>query len=848
MFYYSKAMKDTLLRAVIFIISFVISLFIISSYLNRGTTDMTVEMEEATLPVVDIVAEGRPINRMFGVKSKMEPNMLRGTLTPLNDDRSLNIHIRKFGNNLREVAYEVRSLDASRLIEDTEILDYKEDKDGMEATLHIKDLIEDGREYILGIRLTNEQGQKIYYYTRIIRSSGLHEREILFFVKDFTERTFDKNAARTLTTYLESDSTGDNSTYRFVNIHSSFDQITYGSLHMDPPEEIMTEILEMDSATAALNNSFILKRGNGKNAVFYDVKEYFRVRYTEKRIYLLNYERTMEQVFDIDSKDSFVSDKIMLGISDPDVHIMENEDGGAVAFVRNGSLYAFRNTDSRAVRIFSFFDKGDDDIRNRHNEHDVKILSVDEAGNVLFMIYGYMNRGRHEGETGVSVYFYNSALNQIEEEVYIPYGRSYQFLQYEIGKFSYSPDGNNLYLYLGGQLLDVHLDRKEISVLAGNVDFDTFVVSRSGRTAAWQAKNDSGIFICDFNSGNIREILGDIGISIRALGFLGEDLVYGSSTGEHSIESRIGVTMDSMEEIYIESSTGELLKTYSKEGIYITSVEVKEDGMTLSRITMDEGVSGNFLSIDPDHIVDNDRGTGDRNAVITVATEELETIVEISLAGHINTASVHVVTPEEVLFEEERDVPLKNQGDSSRMLMVYSRGLIDGIFESEYRAVSLADERGGVVVKSSGKYLWQKGNREQEKTLTDITEPTLALSQDSELTEVLTAILGHEGVAEDTWRLDSLEGSLMDMIETRIDGADALELKGCTLNSVLYYVSIGKPVVAETDGGHIVMIIGYDPQNTVIFDPSKGSIYKMGMNDSTEWFASHGNEFVSYVV
>ncbi|MBR2186779.1 MAG: hypothetical protein IJ857_05535, partial [Lachnospiraceae bacterium] len=144
-------MKDTLLRAVIFITSFVISLFIISSYLNRGTTDMTVEMEEATLPVVEILADGRPINRMFGVKSKMEPNMLRGTLTPLNEDRSLNIHIRKFGNNLREVAYEVRSLDASRLIEDTEILDYREEKEDMEATLHIKDLIEDGREYILGI-------------------------------------------------------------------------------------------------------------------------------------------------------------------------------------------------------------------------------------------------------------------------------------------------------------------------------------------------------------------------------------------------------------------------------------------------------------------------------------------------------------------------------------------------------------------------------------------------------------------------------------------------------------------------------------------------------------------------
>ncbi len=841
-------MKDTLLKTAIFLISFVVSLFIISSYLNRGTTDMTVEMGEATLPVVEVMADGRGINRMFGIKSKMEPNMVRGTLTPLNDDRSLDIHISKYGNKFREVAYEVRSLDASRLIEDTEVLDYIEQDDSIDATLHIKDLIEDGREYILGVRLTGEQGQKIYFYTRIIRSSGLHERELLNFVRDFTESTFDKNRARSLTTYLESDSTGDNSTYRFVNIHSSFDQVTYGNLNLKAPESIMTEILEMDSAMASLKNSFVLSSGNGKNAVFYDVSEYFRVRYTEKRIYLLDYERTMEQVFNIDSGDTFVSDKIMLGISNPDVHMVENEDGGVVAFVQNGSLYAYRNTDSKAVRIFSFFEKGDDDVRNRNNNHGIKILSVDEAGNVLFIIYGYMNRGRHEGETGVSVYYFSSALNQIEEEVYIPYGRSFQFLQYEIGKFSYSPDGNNLYLYLGGQLLDVHLDRNDITVIAGNVNFDTFVVSKSGRTAAWQANNDSGIFICDFNNGNVREILGDPGVSIVALGFLGEDLVYGSSTGEHSIESRIGVTMDAMEEIYIESINGEVLKTYAKEGIYITTVDVKEDGITLSRITMDEGVSGNFLSIEPDHIVDNEPHTNDRNAVITVATEELETIVEISLAGHINASSVHVVTPEEVLFEGERQITLKEEGDSSRMLMVYSRGSIDGIFESEYRAVGLADKRGGVVVKSSGKYLWQKGNRATDRTLRDITEPETANTQDEELKEVLTAILSHEGVAEDEWNLNSLEGSLMDMIEERIEGADALELKGCTLSSVLYYVSIGKPVVAETDGGHIVMIIGYDPQNTVIFDPSKGSIYKKGMNDSTEWFSSHGNEFVSYVV
>jgi len=841
-------MKEIIIKAAIFITSFLISLFIISSIMNRGTTDMTVEMGEASLPVVSVVDGDREINRMYGIRSTVEPNMMRDTLTPLNEGRSLEIYISKYGNRLKEVAYEVRSLDAERLIEDTEILDYIEDEDGISARLNIKDLINDGKEYILAVRLTNEQGQKIYYYTRIIHDTELHEKEILDFVRDFTDRTFDKTAARSLTTYLESDSSGDNSTYQFVNIHSSFDQITYGNLAPEKPETVRTDILEMDDSTASLKNSFLLKRGDGDDAVFYDVSEYFRVRYTEKRIYLLNYERTMEEVFDPGSEDVFISDKIVLGISDPDIVMEENEDGGVVAFVQNGSLYAYRNSDSKVIRVFSFFDKGDDDERNRNSDHGVKILQVDEAGNISFLIYGYMNRGRHEGETGVSAYYFNSALNQIEEEVYIPYKRSYQFLKYEIEKFSYSPDGNKLYLYLGGRLLDIRLDEKKDSIMAGNIYFDSFVVSKSGRTAAWQAKNDSGIFVCDFNSGNIREILGDPGVTIRALGFLGEDLVYGSSTGEHSIESRIGVSMDSMEKIYIESSNGELLKTYSKDGIYITGVEVKNDEISLSRITMEEGVSGNFLSIDPDMIVNNDPGTGDRNAVITVATEELETITEISLAGHIRTSSVHVVSPKEVLFEGDRTVEIKDDEDSSKMLMVYSRGGIDGICESEVRAVNLADERGGVVVKSTGRYLWQKGNRAAEKNLNDITDPPISESQDEQFTAVLSAILSHEGVTAEPEEIAGLEGSLVDIIEEEIDGSDALTLGGCSLSSVLYYVSIGRPVVAEVEGGNIVMIVGYDPKNTVIYDPSTGSIYKKGMNDSTEWFASHGNEFVSYVV
>lgn len=45
-----------------------------------------------------------------------------------------------------------------------------------------------------------------------------------------------------------------------------------------------------------------------------------------------------------------------------------------------------------------------------------------------------MNRGRHEGETGIQILSYDNSLNTIEEEVYIPYSKSYAVLKDEMGQ------------------------------------------------------------------------------------------------------------------------------------------------------------------------------------------------------------------------------------------------------------------------------------------------------------------------------------------------------------------------------------------------------------------------------
>lgn len=62
-----------------------------------------------------------------------------------------------------------------------------------------------------------------------------------------------------------------------------------------------------------------------------------------------------------------------------------------------GDLYSYDINNGMIIKVFSFRDAEGIDERENWNHHDIKIVSVDEAGSIDFVVYGYMNRGTHEG-------------------------------------------------------------------------------------------------------------------------------------------------------------------------------------------------------------------------------------------------------------------------------------------------------------------------------------------------------------------------------------------------------------------------------------------------------------------
>lgn len=142
------------------------------------------------------------------------------------------------------------------------------------------------------------QNETVRYYTRIIDSEGYNTYEKLLFVREFHDKTFDKERAKDLVTYLEPNSKGDNTTLSHVDIHSSLKQITWADLNVSQISKPQIVISEIESQTASIRMHYRVQTKEGKKTDQYNVVEFFRIRHTPDRTYLLDYERSMNQIFD----------------------------------------------------------------------------------------------------------------------------------------------------------------------------------------------------------------------------------------------------------------------------------------------------------------------------------------------------------------------------------------------------------------------------------------------------------------------------------------------------------------------------------------------------------------------
>lgn len=839
-------MKKTIIRIAVCVVVFLASALIIGSIMNQGHNNMTMEMAPATLPMITMESGGVACNELHGNTVEMDVAYQKDCITLLGEGRQANFTVDTFGREITGISTEVRSIDGSRLIENSEVTGWKANGKSFSVSLTLKDLIDTNTQYSLTLILELEGEQKVYYYTTILWNDDVHISEILEFATDFHGKLYDKEMAKELTKYLEPNSKlTDNGTFHKVNIHSSFQQITWGSLEPVQEDAASIRLTQISGNVASLLMDFVVSTGEGKNKIYYNVEEYYRVRYTSERMYLLDYERTMTQI--PDTTRMYANDKILLGITDENVDMMESADGNTVVFSDMGQLLSYNAATNGLTVIFSFYDKDNADRRTLYDDHGIKILDVDEGGNVKFAVYGYMNRGRHEGETGIQIISYDNSLNTIEEEVYIPYSKSYAVLKDEMEQLLYRNRQQHVYFFLENGVYDVDLENRSAEQLVSIRQDDSLQVSENHEIIVWQEGDDinhsNQLNVRNLNTGEQTVIRAEDGEAIRPLGFMGEDIIYGVARESDIRTENSGQIFYPMYKVCISNSSGDNLKEYGQDGIYIVDCAIEGNQITLSRIQRSE--NGSYQEILNDQIMNNVEEEPGQNKVVTADIDIYERYVQIQTKTTIDTKTIKVLNPKEVVFEGGRELTLDAVSEVSRYY-VYNAYGVQGIYSAPGKAVKEAYDSSGVVANDRGITVWLKGNRVSRNQIMAIKEESVT-DQKNSLTVCLDNILRHAGITRNT-EYDLAQGkTAIQILEENMTGVQVLDLSGCSLDAVLYYVNQDIPVLAILEDGEAVLVTGFNEFNVVIMEPSTGKLYKKGMNDATTWFAENGNHFISYM-
>lgn len=839
-------MKKFIIKWLIFLLTFVIALLIAGKVMNHDNQNMTMELSAASFPII-IMEKGDIIyNELHGYAQAMDTAYQRGTIAELGENRELVFRVNTYGVELAGIRMEVRSRDGSRLIENTDITEY-EQGNTIRVETALKDLIDKNTEYSLVLVLTDDTGREIWYYTRIIWSDDTWGYEKLAYVREFHEKTFDREAAKDLIKYLESNSQGDNTTFHKVDIHSSFYQITWGDLDVRRLTDPAVNLVELASQTASMELHYLVATGSGRNQNCYLVQELYRIRYTPERVYLLEFERIMEQIPAVEG-DIYGNDKIMLGIVGEDMTLVESEDGNIVVFEAAGRLCSYNVTTNKLALLFSFYEDQSQnarvqwDARNMYQRYDLKILDVDEGNNVQFAVYGYMNRGRHEGEVGIQLYTYNSDQNTIEELVYIPYDKSYEILKQELEQLLFLNREGKLYLYLDHSIYEVDTMERTSERIALVETDEAMVISGNHKIVVWY--QDQALHIMNLGTEQVTRIEVGVGEEARPLGFMGEDIIYGVARQEDVVSDGVGRQLFPMYQICIRDASGKLLEAYEKENIYTLSCQVEENQITLERVLRRE--DGSYVDTTQDHIMNSTTQEMGKNQLVVVAVDTYEKLVQIQVREEIQVKNLQVLTPKEVVVGGGRDVILPTDNERERYY-VYDLGSTAGIYYDPAMAINQANDCFGVVVDDSGRTIWIRGNRATRNQIMAITAQESTEAKGS-LAVCLDTMLSLEGIVRNTEDMLRRGKSVLQILEENLEGqAQVLDLRGCSLDAMLYFINQDIPVLARLEDGEAVLLTGFNEFNVVVMEPFTGRLYKKGMNDTREWMEENGNPFITYI-
>lgn len=568
-------------------------------------------------------------------------------------------------------------------------------------------------------------------------------------------------------------------------------------------------------------NSIYLKYRVKCGEDLYNVTEFLKVRFLKGKASLEDYERTMNQVFS-GTENDFEKKGISLGIADENVQYLVNESGNVVSFVQEREVWNYNKEKDEISLVFSFADAESEDIRNYNDHHAIHLIDIDKSGNTTFAVYGYMNRGDHEGQVGTAIYYFNIVKNYVEEKAFIPSKQSGEMAVQQLNQLVYYSEPQNiLYVMFDGALYKVDLETEEKEALVKNLKENQYTTSADGKYLAYQANGtltEANIMtVWNLQSGKSYQVKAAGDEAVRPLGFVQGDIIYGVGKKADVGKTMSGETVLPLYKLEIRNEKNEVAKTYQVDQVYVTDIRITDNMVAMNRV---QKQGDTYNSIAQDYITNNKEQKKQEMKAETYVSEENGTRqVRLTDGKRIENTKPRLLKPKQILYEKPTTIAFNLTG-SKESYYVYGRGKLQGVFDNAGTAIAAADSVRGVVSTSKQTKVWERGNRQLRYSL-EGAAPFVVNGGENSLTACLRQMIAYAGKNVDVAGEMANGKSILEILNLH-SGGEALDMTGCTMEELFYIIGKGTPVIAMTGGDSAILLVGYDSTTVTYINPETG--------------------------
>ena len=840
-------------KILILFMIFVGSIFVVNKIDNAGVEEVSVEMEQAELPIVYVRYKDSFINALHGYTGKVDTTYFRDTITPMDYGQTIELWSDQGNVNYGTYEYELRSQYQGDLIENGAVTELNQADGYDKITITFRTKLEELQEYVLVLKAMSGEDVGARYYTRVVVENDFHTEKLLEFVQNFNLALFDKaEAEKVISKSIEPNEEGNNEYLSEVDIHSSFDTITFADLNPSQLTKPIASIKEIDDSYAIIQLKYMISATENKIPENFYVTEDYRVRYVdEENVYLLDYKRTQEALFTPDNVD-LTSNQFKIGITkDSNYQYMANDKQTKVAFTQARQLWYYDYNGGTITNIYGFCQNDNfTDARVTYDENNIKILNMSKDGDITFAVYGYMNRGVHEGKVGIAVYRFEANKDRTQEILFIENNKPYGILKEDMETLLYLNKDGEFYYFDNDAVVKVDTATKKSEIFIEDVLNEHLAVSDDNHLIGYPnemlPENTTQVTVLDLDTKKSWTLDAESGERLETIGFVEQDLILGRIR-EGDIEVALDKTVTCpISTIDIINQKKKVVKTYGSTGVYVMEATAKDGVVYLERVRKINGV---FEPTTQDFITYKEKENDDEIKVSYKYTDNAYNQLYMTFPKYIYvTNKPKLMITKQTVNEEDTTVKITFD-HINKKFYAYGQGQYMTDYLNLNEAVRVAYENAGVVLDENGVIVWRKIAVKDYHTVADkIKIYTVADVQDT-----LSACIYMMGVYEEknpdlSAMQQDLAGDMpVEDVILKYTGRQGTDITGCDFENGLYYLCKDAPVITRFADGTYVLVTSYNGERIRYINPLETEDIVESREEFESKVKDSGNVFISYV-